>query len=72
MIVDKMSTQRAQQLINNLLVNLVRYTDIGDMPKEDYENWLKTEIGFTEENIAELYEAGLFPYPEPQVDQEMS
>ena len=47
-------------LINNLLSAVVSQTEI---PKEQYVPWLKSEMGFDDEKIAELKMFGCFPEP---------
>lgn len=47
-------------LINNLLSAIVEQTDI---PKEQYESWLRTEIGMSDDKIRELKQFNCFPEP---------
>lgn len=47
-------------LINNLLNAIVKCTNI---PKEQYEDWLKQEIGMDDRKIAELKRFQCFPEP---------
>lgn len=51
---------REKILINNLLTAICDTTDIA---KDQYEDWLKLEIGFTDEEIQELKDKDLFPEP---------
>lgn len=56
-----MDKQRAKILINNLLDEIV--DKVWQAPSEDYIPWLKEEVGFTDEEISELQDEGLFPVP---------
>ena len=55
-----MTIERSQMIINNLLCEIVDKTEIG---KEDYYNWLKSEIGLSDDEIIELQVADCFPEP---------
>lgn len=69
MTVETIEPIRSKQLINNLLVQIVNYTDIAKCSHEQYEAWLRTEVGFTEEELTELYEADLLPYPDAELER---
>lgn len=58
---NKMSIDRATQLINNLLNEIV--TKAWDSPSEDYIPWLVEEVGFTKEEIDNLKVTGHLPMP---------
>lgn len=51
---------REKIIINNILAEICDKTDI---QKDQYESWLKLEVGMTEEEINELKADGLFPEP---------
>ena len=53
---------RSKQIINNLLYELCRTTEIS---QEQYEMWLKTEVGITDKEIQEL--KGSDCYQEPSM-----
>ena len=53
-----MNLSRANILINNLLVQMSEY---GEMDQETFMNWLRLEVGFTDEELKELKEANCLP-----------
>lgn len=55
-----MNPSRLEIIINNLLDNICKYTDI---TKEQYEDWLESEVGLTKEEIQHLKEVDCFPEP---------
>ena len=63
-----METNRAKAIINNILAEIV-YTSWED-DKQGYIDWLKTDIGITDEDIKELQRDKLFPMP-LEIEQEM-
>ena len=56
-----METNRAKAIINNILAEIV-YTSWED-DKQGYIDWLKTDIGITDEEIKVLQRDKLFPMP---------
>lgn len=52
--------ERRNLLIHNILCEICDKTDI---PKEQYEPWLKLEVGMREDEIEELKALELFPEP---------
>ena len=62
---DKLN-DRSKCLINNILIKLVNEADF---PLEDLEPWLRTEVGFTEEEISELKAEGRFPALDPEAER---
>ena len=56
-----MDKQRALILISNLLCEIV--DKVWEGPLEQYESWLKEEVGFTTEEITELKTEGLYHEP---------
>ena len=63
----KMTTDRAQIIINNLLSEI---TSKIPMSQETYITWLKTEIGLTQDEIDEMSEKNYLPEAvgEPEFD----
>ena len=63
----KMTTDRAQIIINNLLSEI---TSKIPMSQETYMSWLKTEIGITQDEINEMTEKSYLPEAagEPEYD----
>ena len=55
---NKISKERACIIINNLLSQIVDYTDIS---KEQYIPWLKQEVGLSDTEIKELRDMNCFP-----------
>ena len=51
---------RSKQIINNLLYEICSKTEL---PQEQYEMWLKTEIGITDKELNELAESDCLPQP---------
>mgnify|MGYP000549065842 CR=1 FL=1 len=62
-----MESNRAKILINNILAEV---STAWEDNKQGYTDWLKTDIGMTDEEIAELKEDNLFPEP-TEIEQEM-
>ena len=58
-----MNEKRCKIIINNLLDQIIKFTDMYNADKETYYSWLETEIGLTREEIEELKEENLFPEP---------
>lgn len=58
-----MNEKRCKIIINNLLDQIIKFTDMYKADKETYYSWLETEIGLTREEIEELKEEDLFPEP---------
>lgn len=56
-----MTTHRAKEIICNFMNEISTKMDF---PKEDWEPWLKTEIGMSDAEIDELKADGLFREPE--------
>ena len=50
-----MNNERAKELINNLLYHIWNYTEISEGGVENFINWLKIEVGFTNDELKELY-----------------
>lgn len=65
-----MEYQEACILINNLLDEIVKKTDIANISQEEYELWLRTEVGFSDATIKELKERECYPIPQPEPDLE--
>lgn len=57
---DVITKERATIIINNLLTEIIDKTCMADQP-EMYIPWLKSEIGMTDEEIAELKALDRFP-----------
>ena len=53
-------SQRESILINNLLSEICKADAI---PREQYIPWLKSEVGFTDQEIEDLRNNDLFPEP---------
>lgn len=53
------SGERAKVLFNNLLAQIVKTTPFDN--EEQYEHWLITEIGMSNEEIESLKSENLFP-----------
>lgn len=62
-----MDSNRAKILINNILAEV---STTWEDNKQGYIDWLKVDIGMTDEEIAELKEDNLFPEP-TEIEQEM-
>lgn len=62
-----MESNRAKILINNILAEV---STTWEDNKQGYIDWLKVDIGMTDEEIAELKEDNLFPEP-TEIEQEM-
>lgn len=62
-----MESNRAKILINNILAEV---STTWEDNKQGYTDWLKVDIGMTDEEIAELKEDNLFPEP-TEIEQEM-
>lgn len=62
-----MESNRAKILINNILAEV---STTWEDNKQGYIDWLKIDIGMTDEEIAELKEDNLFPEP-TEIEQEM-
>lgn len=62
-----MESNRAKILINNILAEV---STTWEDNKQGYIDWLKVDIGITDEEIAELKEDNLFPEP-TEIEQEM-
>ena len=62
-----MESNRAKILINNILAEVSTTCEDN---KQGYIDWLKVDIGMTDEEIAELKEDNLFPEP-TEIEQEM-
>ena len=52
--------ERTMILINNLLSEICKKTDIIE---EQYEDWLIQEVGFTEDELSDLEYNGYLPRP---------
>ena len=50
-----MGQERAKELINNLLYQIWNYTEISEGGIENFINWLKIEVGFTNDELKELH-----------------
>ena len=50
-----MDNERAKELINNLLYQIWNYTEISEGGIENFINWLKIEVGFTNDELKELH-----------------
>lgn len=55
-----MGTERAKQLINNILVEIC---NTSDMDKKTYYNWLTMEVGFSQQEIEDMAAENLMPFP---------
>ena len=62
-----MESNRAKNLINNILAEV---STTWEDNKQGYIDWLKVDIGMTDEEIAELKKDNLFPEP-TEIEQEM-
>lgn len=58
-----MNEKRCKIIINNLLNQIVKFTDMYNADKETYFSWLRTEVGLTEEEIKELQDDDCLPEP---------